>query len=186
MARDLDGDDPALAVLAIDRPGAAVTPGGGAVRSGMPGETASRDPASTAFDAPQPAPAHSQRRAAYRVPGAGPRSVQVEFRHPAFPAMQLALCVLDLSVDGCALLVPPDVPAVAPGITIHRACLRIGNDVPYDVSLRVQHLTSIEPGAPGAHLGCRFAGLAPASARALQRYVDWVQRRGRAFGGPAR
>src|SRR5574337_1625314 len=159
MARDRNDDDHALAVLTADLQGAAVMPGGSAPKSRSDGARAQDDADSTAFDArPAPPPRRLQRRAVYRVRGAGPRTLRVEFRHPALPEMQLALRVLDLGVDGCALLLPPDVPAIAPGITINGARIRIGDELPLGISLQVQHLTSIQPGAPGARLGCRFAG----------------------------
>jgi c-di-GMP-binding flagellar brake protein YcgR len=153
------------------------------VQFGLRGLTADADPSSTGIHARLPARLYRiQRRAAYRVRSAGPGSPLAEFRHPAIPEIQLVLEVLDLSVDGCALLLPPDVPAIAPGITINGARIRIGSEPPLDTALQVQHLTSIQPGEPGARLGCRFVGLAAAAARALQRHVDGVQRRGRAFG----
>ncbi len=153
------------------------------VQFALRGLAADADPASTVIHARLPAQLYRiQRRAAYRVRSAGPGSPLAEFRHPAIPEMQLVLRVLDLSVDGCALLLPPDVPAIAPGITINGARIRIGNELQVDTALQVKHLTSIQPGDPGARVGCRFVGLAAAAARALQRHVDGVQRRGRAFG----
>ncbi len=110
----------------------------------------------------------------------------VELRHPAVPEIALALPVIDLSADGCALLLPPDMPAIEPGVTINGARMRIGGATPLGVSLHVRHLTSIEPGSAGVRLGCRFVALAPEVACALRRHVDRVQRRGRAFGGHSR
>src|SRR5574340_940933 len=137
MARDPDDDGHALAVLPADPQDAVVMSGGSALRSGSGGAKAQDGAASTAFDAPPPMPSRRlERRAVYRVRGAGPRALRVEFRHPAVPDMQLALRVLDLGVDGCALLLPPDVPAIAPGITINGARIRIGDELPLGISLQ--------------------------------------------------
>lgn len=122
-----------------------------------------------------------QRREDYRVRSL-PGTTSIELRHPAWPDMRLALRVLDLSVRGCALLLPDDVPTIDAGIEIAGASLRLDALTRLDVRLRVLHLTSIRPGAAGVRLGCALDGLSPTVAHALQRWIDRLQRRQRPFG----
>lgn len=123
-----------------------------------------------------------QRREAFRVRTL-PSTTAAEFRHPSWPEMRLALRVLDFSAQGCALLLPDDVPTIAVGIEICGVSLRLDALTRLETRLRVLHLTSIRPGAAGVRLGCELAGLQPDATRALQRWVDRLQRRRRAFGG---
>lgn len=123
-----------------------------------------------------------QRRETFRM-RALPGTTAVEFRHPAWPEMRLALRVLDLSVQGCALLLPDDVPTIDAGVEIGGASLRLDALTRLDIRLRVLHLTSIRPGAAGVRIGCALEGLSPQIAHALQRWIDRLQRRHRPFGG---
>ncbi len=123
-----------------------------------------------------------QRREAFRVRSL-PSTTAAEFRHPGWPEMRLVLRVLDLSAQGCALLLPDDVPPIAAGIEIGGVCLRLDALTRLETRLRVLHLTSIRPGAAGVRLGCEIDGLLPDTAHALQRWVDRLQRRRRPFGG---
>lgn len=124
-----------------------------------------------------------QRRGTFRVRAPARLSPTAEFRHPGLPDMRLALRVLDVSASGCALLLPDDVPGVAAGVTISGARIRLGTDASFDATLQVLHVTSIQPGMAGVRLGCAIVALPGHAASALQRYVDWVQRRQRPFGG---
>ena len=56
-----------------------------------------------------------QRRNTFRVRTIERTSPTAPFRHPAIPDMALALRVLDVSIGGCALLLPANVPALQPG-----------------------------------------------------------------------
>jgi c-di-GMP-binding flagellar brake protein YcgR len=99
-------------------------------------------------------------------------------RHPALPQMTLALRVLDISVGGCALALPADVPPVAAGIRIAGVRLELDEDTRFDASLDVQHVSGgALAQANGTRLGCAFAQLDGAAQRALQRSIDLAQRR---------
>lgn len=104
----------------------------------------------------------------------------VHLRHPALPEMQLALRVLDVSIGGCALALPADVPPIAAGIRIAGARIELDADTHVDVTLGVQHVSGgFHPGARDMRLGCSFVALAGPAERALQRYIDLTQRRSR-------
>ncbi len=127
-----------------------------------------------------------QRRNAFRVRAQGRIAPMAEFRHPAMPEMRIALRVLDISIGGCALLLPADVPALAPGVAIAGARLRLDAETRLDVTLQVHHVTSIQPGPPGTRLGCSLVGLAPSASRTLQCHIDQIQRRQRLVVSAAR
>ena len=120
-----------------------------------------------------------QRRSAYRVRAQGRTASMAEFRHPSLPDMRIALRVLDISIGGCALLLPVDVPPVPAGVAIGGARLRLDADTRLDVTLQVHHVTSIQPGPPGTRLGCSLVGLSSHASRALQRHIDQIQKRQR-------
>lgn len=93
--------------------------------------------------------------------------------------MRIALRVLDLSIGGCALMLPDNVPLVPVGVAIAGARLRLDADTRLDVTLQVHHVTSIQPGPPGTRLGCSLVGLSSHASRTLQRHIDQIQKRQR-------
>jgi flagellar brake protein len=120
-----------------------------------------------------------QRRSGYRVrppPSAAPTA---RLRHPMLPEMALALRVLDLSIGGCALLLPDDVPALAPGTLINGVQIELDLQTRFETALRLQHVSAIHGGAHGVRLGCEMVRLAGEAERTLQRYIDQTQRRRR-------
>lgn len=120
-----------------------------------------------------------QRRESYRV--TPPLSAPVAYlRHPAIPDMSLALRVLDLSLGGCALRLPEDVPPIEPGTRIGAAIVELDLDTRLRVELTLQHLTQMgEPKLHGARLGCEWRLLRADDERALQRWIDRLQGRQR-------
>jgi c-di-GMP-binding flagellar brake protein YcgR len=124
-----------------------------------------------------------QRRSAYRVRTLERTSPTARFRHPAIPEMTLELRVLDISVGGCALFMPSDVPMVEPGVQINDCVLELDAGTLLRGALVVHHVTSIQPDSRGVRLGCGLLELEPEAVRALQRYIDLTQRRRRMMGG---
>lgn len=120
-----------------------------------------------------------QRRNAYRVRTLERSAPTVRFRHPELPDMPLALRVLDLSIGGCALFMPQDVPPVQPGVAINGAVVELDGDTEFRATLVVHHVTSIQPQARGVRLGCELRGLDVNAQRGLQRYIDQTQKRRR-------
>jgi c-di-GMP-binding flagellar brake protein YcgR len=97
--------------------------------------------------------------------------------------MTLELRVLDISVGGCALFMPSDVPMVEPGVQINDCVLELDAGTLLRGALVVHHVTSIQPDSRGVRLGCGLLELEPEAVRALQRYIDLTQRRRRMMGG---
>jgi c-di-GMP-binding flagellar brake protein YcgR len=120
-----------------------------------------------------------QRRTAYRVRTLERSSPRAVFRHPALPDVTMELRVLDVAAGGCALLLPPDLPAVAPGSALNGVRIILDQDTEFRTGLSVHHITAIQPDATGVRLGCSFGKLAPEASRALQRYIDNTQKRRR-------
>lgn len=119
-----------------------------------------------------------QRRQSYRVRPPRGGAVVARLRHPAIPDMALTLRVLDISVGGCALFVPHDVPAMPAGVRVQGAQLELDGATRLDVTLEIHHVTSLGTHG-GVRLGCSMHGLDAGAQRALQRYVDQAQRRSR-------
>ena len=139
-----------------------------------------RSPRATALQARLPRCVYRfQRRSSFRVRTLDRVAPTAKLRHPALPDMQLALRVLDLSIGGCALLLPDKVPAIPLGITLRGVRLELDADTLLEVTLRLQHASSIMSGAPGLRLGCELLQLDATTQRSLQRYIDQTQKRRR-------
>jgi c-di-GMP-binding flagellar brake protein YcgR len=120
-----------------------------------------------------------QRRASYRVRTLDRGTPHASFKHPALPDMQLNLRIIDLSIGGCALLLPNDVPSLEPGTVLNGVVLELDTDVLLRVGLRLQHVSSIHARQAGLRLGCELIDPDNGCERALQRYIDHTQKRRR-------
>jgi flagellar brake protein len=120
-----------------------------------------------------------QRRGSFRVRPIVHDAPVARLRHPMLPDMTLALRVLDVSIGGCALLLPDDVPALSPGVLINGVQIELNLDARFETALRLQHVTAIQPAAHGVRLGCEMVQLAHDAERTLQRYIDQTQKRRR-------
>jgi flagellar brake protein len=118
-----------------------------------------------------------QRRSGLRVNGTGRSTPVARLRHPQMPDMQLDLRVLDISLTGCGLLMPIDVPPLEPGTLLNRVRIELNASTALDTGLRLHHVTSMGHNAGGMRLGCSLAGLAGDSLRVLQRHIDLSQRK---------
>ena len=118
-----------------------------------------------------------QRRDSYRVRPLLRTTPLVRLRHPALPDMELELRVLDVSIGGCALFVPDDVPPLEPGVLMSRARLDLDADSRLQVDLRLQHVTSFGGASAGTRLGCEFVHPGGDTLRALQCFIDQTQKR---------
>ena len=119
-----------------------------------------------------------QRRAAYRVRPVS-RGPTAKLRHTDIAEMQLTLRVLDVSLGGCALLLPLDVPPMQLGGVMNQVQIDLDADTRFLVNLRLQHVTSLSADALGVRLGCEFVRADAGALRALQRFIDLTQKRGR-------
>ncbi len=120
-----------------------------------------------------------QRRGSYRVRTLDRNAPTAHLRHPGMPDMPLALRILDLSIGGCALLLPEDVPPLPLGMVLHQVGLALDAESRTPVGLRLQHASSISHHHRGLRVGCEFLPLDPLAQRNLQRYIDQTQKRRR-------
>jgi c-di-GMP-binding flagellar brake protein YcgR len=120
-----------------------------------------------------------QRRNNFRVRPLARSSPVARLRHPMIPDMQLSLRVLDVSIGGCALFMPDNVPPLDPGVRMNGAEIELDAETLLHVALRVQHVTSLNPESHGVRLGCEMVDASNAVLRSLQRYIDQTQKRRR-------
>lgn len=130
-----------------------------------------------------------QRRDSFRVRTGGQSGPSATLRHPAWPDMRLSLRILDLSVGGCALLLPADTPALEPGTLIHGVQVQLDMATAFVASLSLQHVASVDThhgvhraNSGGQRLGCAWHKLAPDHERLLQCFVNQTQKRQRLGG----
>ena len=120
-----------------------------------------------------------QRRSSFRVRTIGRGTPTALLRHPSIPDMQLGLRVLDVSIGGCALMLPGDVPPLSAGLEIRGVRIELDPDTRFDADLLLHHVTLIQTPSRGSRLGCEFMHVQPQAQRALQRYIDQTQKRRR-------
>ncbi len=120
-----------------------------------------------------------QRRNSFRVRPLLRSSPVARVRHPAIAEMQLALRVIDVSIGGCALFLPDDVPPMQPGMVMNQVQLDLDADTRVMANLRLQHVSVLNAEARGARLGCEFLQLGADGERTLQRFIDQTQKRRR-------
>jgi flagellar brake protein len=120
-----------------------------------------------------------QRRNGFRVKPMGQSAPTAQFAHPMIPDMRLKLRVLDLSIGGCALFLPDDVPAVAPGVRINAVQLDVDATTRIRSAVVIHHVTSINPESHGVRLGCELVGMSGEATRALQLFIDQTEKRRR-------
>ncbi|MEO5696564.1 MAG: flagellar brake protein [Burkholderiaceae bacterium] len=120
-----------------------------------------------------------QRRGAFRVRPLPSSAPSARLRHPETDGTALALRLIDISIGGCALFLPDDVPAPRPGVVLERVEVDLDADTHFEANLRLQHVTAISAGARGVRLGCEFVRADATALRALQRFIDLTQKRGK-------
>ena len=120
-----------------------------------------------------------QRRSSFRVKPLMRSSPTARVRHPMIPEMPLALRVLDVSIGGCALFLPDDVPPLQPGVLLNGVQIELDIDTRITTALRLQHITSLNPDSRGVRLGCEMVNPGGDVLRGLQRYIDQTQKRQR-------
>lgn len=119
-----------------------------------------------------------QRRSAYRVRTPVRHAPAAVLRHPALPEMQLTLRVLDLSMGGCALWLPRDVPPLEAGTRIGELRVELDAESRFATGVVLQHVGA-SGGDGGVRLGCEWQNLSGGAERALQRWIDRAQQRQR-------
>lgn len=117
-----------------------------------------------------------QRRNAFRVRPLLRGAPTAHLHHSALAEMQLALRVLDVSIGGCALFLPHDVPPMQPSSVLNRVEIELDADTTLNVNLRLQHVTSLNADSKGVRLGCEFVGPDANTLRTLQLFIDRTQK----------
>jgi len=120
-----------------------------------------------------------QRRGAFRVRAPQRHSPSARLRHPAIPDMGLSLRLLDVSLGGCALWLPDDVPGLQAGSLLGEVQIELDSETRFNTGLLVQHVSVIAPGEHGVRLGCEWVALGSMACRTLQRWIDLAQKRRR-------
>jgi len=123
-----------------------------------------------------------QRRNGFRVRPLLRNAPTARLRHPMIPDMSLTLRVLDVSIGGCALFLPVDVPALDPGVVVNGVQIELDVDTRITLSLRMQHVTCVHPDAQGVRIGCEIVNPGSDVLRNLQRYIDQTQKRQKLLG----
>ena len=120
-----------------------------------------------------------QRRGSFRVRPPMRHSPVARLRHPQVPGMPLSLRVIDVSIGGCALFLPQEIAAPRPGVLIDQVEIDLDEETRFDVNMRLAHVTAISADARGVRLGCEFLRAGGDAVRALQRFIDHTQKRGK-------
>ena len=120
-----------------------------------------------------------QRRNAYRVRTPQRHGPTARLRHPSIPEMALALRVLDVSIGGCALWLPQDVPPLQAGTHLGDVTVELDADTRFGVGLTLQHVTALGRNDAGVRLGCEWFKLGGGAECVLQRWIDQTQKRRR-------
>lgn len=131
-----------------------------------------------------------QRRNAFRVRSSGRPDPVATFRHPSLPEMALTLRMLDVSIGGCALWLPADVPPLQAGTRLGELQVELDAATRFSAPATLQHITSLgsggtapehpQDGAPGGvRIGCEWQALPGSAERVLQRWIDRAQQRQR-------
>lgn len=132
-----------------------------------------------ALQAPYPRTLYRfQRRETFRVRTLEHGGPTLHLRHPSMPEMALALRILDVSVGGCSLHLPDDVPPLQPGTRLQSVHVDLDADTRFAAGLLLHHVASL-PSGSGHRLGCEWWRVDAAAQRALQRYIDNTQKRRR-------
>jgi c-di-GMP-binding flagellar brake protein YcgR len=118
-----------------------------------------------------------QRRDAYRVRPLLRGSPVARLHHSDVAEMELALRVIDVSIGGCALFLPDDVPPMQVGGLLGQVQIALDAETRLQVDLRLRHVTSLNAQARGVRLGCEFVRANAATLRTLQRFIDSTQKR---------
>lgn len=120
-----------------------------------------------------------QRRNAFRVRPLMRGSRLAKMRHAAFGPSELALRILDVSIGGCAVLLPDDMPAPPLGLVVADVQIDLDADTRFAVNMRLQHVTLAASDSGGARLGFEFVRAPGEALRALQQFIDQTQKRSR-------
>ena len=123
-----------------------------------------------------------QRRQGYRVKPLERGNPTVQFMHPNEPTRKMSLRVTDVSIGGCALLLPLNAPPIPGRTELQVVRADLDADTRFNCGMMIHHaspLRDLDGQLTGHKLGCEWLRMDGYAQRALQRYIDLVQRRRR-------
>lgn len=123
-----------------------------------------------------------QRRSAYRVRTPERGAPVMRMRHPAKADLVLAMRVLDISIGGCAMLMPAEAPAIKEGTEIRGVRLDLDAETRFVTNVEVRRVADLndeEDRRIGWRVGVQWVRLDGSAERALQLYIDGLQKRRR-------
>ncbi|MDQ2736205.1 MAG: flagellar brake protein [Pseudomonadota bacterium] len=120
-----------------------------------------------------------QRRNAFRVRPLARDTPVARLRHPDMPEFEFGLRVIDVSIGGCALFLPHDVPLMNVGVLMTGVCMELDADTRLNVDMRLKYAATISAEARGVRLGLEFVRPGGDALRTLQRFIDLTQKRGK-------
>ncbi len=120
-----------------------------------------------------------QRRNAFRVRPLMRSAPIARLRHPDMADTEFSLRVIDISIGGCALFLPVEMPMMNAGVLLAGVRIELDTDTRLDVNLRLQHVTSLNAETRGLRLGFEFVRPGGDMLRTLQRFIDLTQKRGK-------
>jgi c-di-GMP-binding flagellar brake protein YcgR len=88
------------------------------------------------------------------------------------------LRVLDISIGGCSLLLPQNLPRLESGTHLKGSRVDLGAGVRFTADLLVRSLRPTTAD-PDCRVGCEWQSVDGAAQRTLQRFIDDAQRRWR-------
>ena len=101
---------------------------------------------------------------------------RVCMRHPMLPDMRLELRLLDISLGGCALSLPSNIPAMEPSIVINEVQFILDANTCFTAGIFLRHISFMGAACDGLRLGCEIMPLDPESFTLLQTYIAQNQK----------
>lgn len=117
-----------------------------------------------------------QRRSSFRVQPLSRTIPKAFLRHPMIAEMKLELRVLDISMTGCALFLPHNLPPMDAGIQLNDVRFLLDTNTRFAANLHLHHITALTQHQDGVRLGCEIIQLTADGVRGLQRYIDQNQK----------
>lgn len=118
-----------------------------------------------------------QRRDAYRIRPLMKDQPNVRLVHPDLDAAPIQLRIIDVSLGGCALHLPDDLPILQGGAVLRQVEIELDGDTAFTVDLRIVNVCPVGSNAVGMRLGCEFVAPGGDVLRVLQRFIDDAQKR---------
>jgi c-di-GMP-binding flagellar brake protein YcgR len=116
-----------------------------------------------------------QRRQAFRV-RPNTRTPQVRLSHPVQPELELRLRILDVSLGGVALLLPPELAPFPPGQEWASVQVELDRETRFSTGLRLQSARPSAEAGAGSQLGLLFVNLSADAQLRLQRFIEQTQK----------